>query len=515
MRMRTVTLTLFLFISLWILPGSALSKPVWQILDSQTTVPLYALWGSGTDNVYAVGRDGTILRFNGTDWSHITPATTNSLYALHGRNANDIYAVGQNGTTLHYDGLYWNPETSGTTADLQAVWCSDSNTVFAAGHIFESGIWQPTLLQKTSGGWVQENITVSTSTFSQSIKESIYGLWGTGDNAMYAVGRRGLLITGSPFDSGVRPTDADLYAIWGSTAGTIFAVGAGGTLCRFDGSQWLEFGSDVTGTGSPLYSIWGQGSNEFFAVGFAGTIIHHNAAEKIRNLINPANYTLNAVWGVADQVVFAAGDGGTIIRLSIDPDGDRTISKDDNCPEKFNPRQLDFDQDNIGNVCDNDPPYVSINLTPCPSISRCATPTYEELVDSDGDDIPDEKDDCPDVNDPTNRCAITFAEEIILSAVRRPGLVTVNWTAISEDNVLGYRILRSRGSTGDFAEITDSLIPAKGTIEITTTYSFEDRTAKPGRLYRYKLIEIGTDGSAREHGPVMPTRAALLNLQKH
>ncbi len=507
MRMRTVTLTLFLFISLLMLPVTALAKTVWQTMDSGTSVPLYALWGTRADNVYAVGRDGTTLRFNGTDWSHITPATTNSLYALHGRNDKDIYAVGQNGTILHYDGSSWDNETSGTTADLHTVWCSDAVTVFAAGNIFKGNIWQPALLKKKSpGGWVQDNNTTE-------IIDNIYGLWGTEDNGTYAVGQRGLYLKGSSFYPQTRPTDNDLYAIWGSNAGTIFAVGADGTLCRKFRNNWIVFGPEVTGTVSPLYGIWGQGSNGFYAVGFAGTIINLDTDESIRNLTTPTKYTLNAVWGVADQVVFAAGDGGTILRLGIDPDGDRIISKYDNCPGKFNPLQLiSPNQSGIGNACD-DTPTVSINVN-LPSLSGYATPVYTELLDTDDDGIPDEKDKCPNVKDPNNRCAVTVAEEIVLSAVRRPGVVIVEWTAISEDNVLGYRIYRSRGNTNDFGEISDTMIPSKGAIEITTSYSFDDRTAKPGRIYRYKLIEIGTDGSTREHGPVIPTRAALLNFHK-
>ncbi len=97
---------------------------------------------------------------------------------------------------------------------------------------------------------------------------------------------------------------------------------------------------------------------------------------------------------------------------------------------------------------------------------------------------------------------ITFAEEISFDAVPGAGSVALEWTAVSEENVLGYNILRSQGNDGVFEQINTSLIQAKGNIEITVDYSFSDEDVKNGKLYTYKLIEVENDGAVKLHEQV-------------
>ena len=52
-----------------------------------------------------------------------------------GSGPNDVFAVGANGTILHStnDGASWHAQTSGTTQTLYGVWGSGPNDVFAVG----------------------------------------------------------------------------------------------------------------------------------------------------------------------------------------------------------------------------------------------------------------------------------------------------------------------------------------------------------------------------------------------
>ena len=61
--------------------------------------------------------------------------------------------------------------------------------------------------------------------------------------------------------------------------------------------------------------------------------------------------------------------------LAVDSDGDGVPDDEDNCPDALNPDQADGDGDGIGDACDND-------------------------GDSDGDGVPDDEDNCPDVPNP-------------------------------------------------------------------------------------------------------------------
>ncbi len=126
------------------------------------TPGLTAVWGSSDQDIVAVGRAGggtqpTILHFDGSSWSklaacdgsagacidsHIMQATT--LFAVHGTAAGDAYAVGQQGTILHYDGTQWSlvpPSMTPAQADLTAVSASaPAVDVFAV--TTSGGIWR-------------------------------------------------------------------------------------------------------------------------------------------------------------------------------------------------------------------------------------------------------------------------------------------------------------------------------------------------------------------------------------
>ncbi len=53
------------------------------------------------------------------------------------------------------------------------------------------------------------------------------------------------------------------------------------------------------------------------------------------------------------------GDGDGSNGLPGDGDGDGVLDENDNCPDVYNPDQLDFDEDGEGDPCDPDPPGMS------------------------------------------------------------------------------------------------------------------------------------------------------------
>jgi hypothetical protein len=98
--------------------------------------------------------------------------------------------------------------------------------------------------------------------------------------------------------------------------------------------------------------------------------------------------------------------------------------------------------------------------------------------------------------------APTFAEEIIFTGSPAKSMVNLSWSAISEENVMGYNILRRQGKKNDYARINKNIIPAKGSIQTTVSYEYADEDVKSGWLYDYLLIEVETDGKTKHHGPV-------------
>jgi hypothetical protein len=95
---------------------------------------LFGIWGTGPNNVYAVGEVGTIIRYNGISFSKLPNIPTyQSLNAIWGTNAHNIFVVGDNGVILHFDGVSWTQQFSGTTENLSGVWGFSNSSVYAVG----------------------------------------------------------------------------------------------------------------------------------------------------------------------------------------------------------------------------------------------------------------------------------------------------------------------------------------------------------------------------------------------
>jgi hypothetical protein len=62
--------------------------------------PLTGLWGSGVDQVFAVGGSGTLVRRRGDVWERVPVPTTRTLTAVAGSGPDRVWAVGEGGTIL-------------------------------------------------------------------------------------------------------------------------------------------------------------------------------------------------------------------------------------------------------------------------------------------------------------------------------------------------------------------------------------------------------------------------------
>jgi hypothetical protein len=64
---------------------------------------LTGVWGSAANNIFAVGENGRILRYNGTSWTSMTSGTNRRLGRVTGSGPNDVWVVGDS-VVLRYDG---------------------------------------------------------------------------------------------------------------------------------------------------------------------------------------------------------------------------------------------------------------------------------------------------------------------------------------------------------------------------------------------------------------------------
>ena len=93
-------------------------------------------------------------------------------------------------------------------------------------------------------------------------------------------------------------------------------------------------------------------------------------------------------------------------------DGDGVMNSEDNCPVAINPDQLNFDNDTLGNACDDDLDGDSVlnDVDNCPVIPNNDQSNFDSDTLGDACD-PDDDDD--GVNDVLDKCAGTSANEMV------------------------------------------------------------------------------------------------------
>lgn len=118
----------------------------WVEYDSASRADIERTWGTWSDDVWAVGRNGVLRHWDGTSsflWSTIDLGTTEDLHGVWGRSKDDVWAVGDNSAIAHWDGKQWTRELADPGLRLYGVW-GDANDVFIVG--------EGVILRRTSMG---------------------------------------------------------------------------------------------------------------------------------------------------------------------------------------------------------------------------------------------------------------------------------------------------------------------------------------------------------------------------
>ena len=247
------------------------------------------MWGSSATNVFAVGLTGTILHYDGANWSAMASGTSGNLRTVWGSSATDVYAAFVD--FLHYDGVSWSTGVGGTHHDLLDVWGSGSSDVFAVG---KAG----TIVHYDGAAWT----IMASGTISD-----LNGVDGSGRSDVFAVGQGGLILhyDGASWTTMASGTPYDLFGVWANSPTDVFAVGAANAILHYDGTTWTSMGTD---SGGRLFGVWGRNSTDVYAVGNNGSdgiLMHFDGATWS---IIEKTYGLRGVWGHSgSDRVYAVG----------------------------------------------------------------------------------------------------------------------------------------------------------------------------------------------------------------
>jgi hypothetical protein len=285
----------------------------WSLDTSQDSSTLNAVWGSSADDVWAFAEKGDVLHLETGTWSSNSPSDgTGPSYAtlqdVSGSGPNDAWAVGAaysdvvSGTLLHFDGTDWTAASTNSNLQFTGIWANAANDLWVVAS--DGGV--DTVLR-----W---NGTAFSESYAGPTRYGIRKVWASGPNDAWAFGgnprasEHGVLHWDGQQWSSV-PMDVIFTDLWGSGPDDVWAV-EGSRVWHYDGQSWAIF-EDCAGLFTSVYlnGVWASGPNDVWAIGsndLSSSIIlrwNGSAWSAKTNL----GTTLSQVWGSIRGDVWFAG----------------------------------------------------------------------------------------------------------------------------------------------------------------------------------------------------------------
>jgi hypothetical protein len=135
---------------------------------------LRGVWGIDGQHVWVVGENGTIVFFDGLDWTPMTSGTTVHLNAIDGSASSNILVVGDGGTMLRFDGGTWSPIDTGIDEDITMVSVRSSINMWAATA-------EGTVLRYDGDGWTTYDTGLPNIRHTAITAAAGSGVWIVGD----------------------------------------------------------------------------------------------------------------------------------------------------------------------------------------------------------------------------------------------------------------------------------------------------------------------------------------------
>jgi len=309
-----------------------------------TANDLRGVWGSGPNDVGAVGDGGTIVHYDGSSWQRVGSGTVARMLGVSGTSADDVWFVGENGTVIHYDGFGLNPAAGPrASVHLTAVhaiapddaWIASGSLIFPVPdddwgvvYHFDGTTWRDLRPESTrsihralwaashNDVWLTGDNTYHFDGDSWSRVAATSGddIWGSSELGVWTTD----LSNVSYFDGTSSTTSLDensnqsLFGVWGTSERDLFAVGGRGYIAHNDGTGWSTMSS---GTTRSLFAIWGSSPSDVWAVGQSGTILHYDGARWSSSIPDRRPETvrdLSAIWGATDDEQWIASSAGIL-----------------------------------------------------------------------------------------------------------------------------------------------------------------------------------------------------------
>lgn len=231
----------------------------WSAMSSPVTTDLRGVWAASATAAWAVGSAGKVLRWDGSTWAVAGPTTSVTLDAVWGTSATDVWVVG-GASAFRWNGSTWTPYGMSGTAmlDVHGTSATDAWVAAEGGYIKR---WNGSTWSTSTAVGVMDPFAVRAI--------SATNVWVT----TAVPGQRARQWNGSTWTN--RDVAATLVSLWDNGASDLWGVSATspGKVAHWTGSAWsTETPSGVT---LPLRAVSGSGTS-VWVVGDGGTIVHRH-----------------------------------------------------------------------------------------------------------------------------------------------------------------------------------------------------------------------------------------------
>ena len=184
-----------------------------------TTQNLEAISAVSASDIWATGRNGAIINYNGTGWTATSSPTGEHLNGVYIRTATDGWAVGENGVILRYDGFDWTLFVDTGTEDWNSVYMLSATDGFVVGDSGAMRRWNGTT-------W---------STVTTGVAGNLHSVWALDSSNVWvgAASNKFYLYNGSTFVEDYDNGADNWYDILFFDSLNGWAVAQGGTIARF------------------------------------------------------------------------------------------------------------------------------------------------------------------------------------------------------------------------------------------------------------------------------------------
>ena len=212
---------------------------------------------------WAVGRGGTILKWDGAGWILVAPSpTTSNLFSVSIVGASDAWAVGASSTIIHWNGASWTgPMGAPTVAiDYHAIQMISASYGWIAGNLNNG---EGLLLRWDGTAWsppVRSYVTVNLNSIS----------FVSGGTPGVSVGDAETIIyyNGSSWFPQTSPTFININDVYLVSSNDGWAVGRNGTIFRWNGQSWNYY-QTLPSSAVSLNGLFMRTSTDAWAVGTA------------------------------------------------------------------------------------------------------------------------------------------------------------------------------------------------------------------------------------------------------